>query len=531
MILIVDDKAENIYSLKKLLEVNNFEVDTASSGEEALKKVLKNNYALIIMDVQMPGMDGFEVAEVLSGTNKGKDIPIIFLSAISTEKKFVTKGYNSGGIDYVAKPVDPDILLLKVKTFSRLYQQARTLNEMQAVLRQEIEVRKAAEAEQQNKVQELHGVLESMPQIAFTANRAGFIEYANDEWYRYSDNKNKFPEVCNKNINLYDEVANAISAGVPLTLEANIKRLSDNEFRHHLLKLLPVKHDNVIVKWVGTFTDIHEQKLINEMLEQHVADRTRELQEANKALATSNNDLQQFASVASHDLKEPLRKIQVFSSILFERYEEQLNKEATGYLEKITSASQRMTVLINDLLNYSRLSIKNLFEPTDINAIICRLLEDLEIIIMDKDAEINVGPIPELEVIPGQIRQVLQNIISNALKFTQKGNKPVISIRAERVSHKEANSPADANGTFCRISISDNGIGFDEVYIDKIFTIFQRLNSREEFEGTGIGLAIAKKIIEQHDGIITARSKEGEGSTFIIVLPLHQELNQKNSEI
>ena len=144
-----------------------------------------------------------------------------------------------------------------------------------------------------------------------------------------------------------------------------------------------------------------------------------------------------------------------------------------------------MTVLINDLLNYSRLSIKNLFEPTDINAIICRLLEDLEIIIMDKDAEINVGPIPELEVIPGQIRQVLQNIISNALKFTQKGNKPVISIRAERVSHKEANSPADANGTFCRISISDNGIGFDEVYIDKIFTIFQRLNSREEFEGTG----------------------------------------------
>lgn len=145
MILIVDDNPENIYSLKKVLELNNFSVDTAYSGEEALKKILKNTYILIILDVQMPGMDGFEVAETISGYSKTKDVPIIFLSAVNTDKRFITRGYASGGIDYITKPVDVDILLLKVKTFYRLYEQAIELKDTQAFLREEIEFRKAAE--------------------------------------------------------------------------------------------------------------------------------------------------------------------------------------------------------------------------------------------------------------------------------------------------------------------------------------------------------------------------------------------------
>ncbi len=147
MILIVDDSPENIFTLKTLLELHAFPTDTASSGEEALKKTLRNSYALIIMDVQMPGMDGFEVAETLSGNSATKDIPIIFLSAINVEKKYITKGYSSGGIDYVTKPIDPDILLLRVKTFYRLYEQNRVLNQMQDSLRLEIEFRKAAQQE------------------------------------------------------------------------------------------------------------------------------------------------------------------------------------------------------------------------------------------------------------------------------------------------------------------------------------------------------------------------------------------------
>ena len=145
MILIVDDSRENIISLKKVLEKNNFEVDTASSGEEALKKVLKRSYVLIILDVQMPGMDGFEVAEAISGYSKAKETAIIFLSAASSNIKLITRGYSSGGLDYITKPVEVNILLLKVKTFYRIYEQSRALNEMQNALLEEIEFRKEAE--------------------------------------------------------------------------------------------------------------------------------------------------------------------------------------------------------------------------------------------------------------------------------------------------------------------------------------------------------------------------------------------------
>lgn len=147
MILIVDDKPENIFSLKTILELHSFPTDTAFSGEEALKKILRHSYVLIILDVQMPGMDGFEVAEAISGYSKARDIPIIFLSAVNTDKKFITKGYSSGGMDYITKPIDPDILLLKVKTFYRLYEQNRELNRIQASLRSEIEFRKKVESE------------------------------------------------------------------------------------------------------------------------------------------------------------------------------------------------------------------------------------------------------------------------------------------------------------------------------------------------------------------------------------------------
>ena len=150
MVLIVDDKPENVFSLKTILELHSFPTDTAMSGEEALRKILRTSYALIILDVQMPGMDGFEVAEAISGYSKAKDMPIIFLSAASTDKKFITKGYTSGGIDYITKPIDPDILLLKVKTFYRLYEQNRELNKIQASLRSEIEFRKKVESELQD---------------------------------------------------------------------------------------------------------------------------------------------------------------------------------------------------------------------------------------------------------------------------------------------------------------------------------------------------------------------------------------------
>src|SRR6478672_5830183 len=225
MILIVDDKPENIYALKALLESKNFTVDTALSGEEALKKILKNNYALIILDVQMPEMDGFEVAETLSGFSKSKDIPIIFLSAVNTDKKFITKGYASGAIDYVTKPVDPDILMLKVKTFNRLYEQAKELNEIQTALRAEIEVRKNVQAELKERAEQLYSTLESLPQIAFTSDNSGKIEFVNKHWLNYSLSNQEFPTSHPEDKNIKEEWAKCISKECPLEMEIRIKEL------------------------------------------------------------------------------------------------------------------------------------------------------------------------------------------------------------------------------------------------------------------------------------------------------------------
>ena len=265
-------------------------------------------------------------------------------------------------------------------------------------------------------------------------------------------------------------------------------------------------------------TDLTLQKETQRLLREN----NRQLAEANHALETSNHDLQQFASVASHDLQEPLRKIQIFSNLMMER-EMNLSEEAKRYLSKIIDSSGRMKTLIIDILNYSRLSANNLpLAPTDLNALVQHLQEDFELIIQEKEAVINIGNLPVIDANKGQIRQVFQNIISNALKFSKADVQPVIKIDAKRLSERSFESPEQADGPYCLISITDNGIGFEEKYVENVFSLFERLNSKDKYEGTGIGLAIAKKIVEKHQGLITAKSKEGIGSEFCIILPVNQ---------
>lgn len=266
-------------------------------------------------------------------------------------------------------------------------------------------------------------------------------------------------------------------------------------------------------------TDLSFQKRTQKQLEEN----NNSLAEMNQQLELTNHDLQQFASVASHDLQEPLRKVEIFSSRLKEKAKDLLTDDHKIYLDKIIDASRRMKLLIVDVLNYSRLSANNnVFELVDLNIMMKELLSDFELMILDKKASFHISPLPVVEGNKGQLRQVFQNIISNALKFSVPQQAPVIEIRSTTLAEKSFDSVEKKNGAYSLISIKDNGIGFDEKYLENIFTLFERLHTKDDYEGTGIGMAIAKKIIDKHNGLVSARSTPGKGAEFLFLLPVIQ---------
>ena len=268
-------------------------------------------------------------------------------------------------------------------------------------------------------------------------------------------------------------------------------------------------------------TDLTAQKATQKLL----IEKNNQLEVINHALELSNHDLQQFASIASHDLQEPIRKIQIFSNFL-EENETEMSEQSRSHLKKIINSSARMRTLVTEILNYSKLSAEeHEIRKINLNDIIAELRDHFELVIEEKKAQIKVGKLPVIEGNTGQIRQMFQNLISNALKFSREDVTPIIEIKARIISDKSFNAEEQENGSHCIISFQDNGIGFDGKYVENIFSLFERLNAKDKYEGAGIGLAIAKKIIEKHDGIITAESDEGKGANFQILLPLRQRNN------
>jgi signal transduction histidine kinase/DNA-binding response OmpR family regulator len=519
MILIVDDIDANLIALQKMLVLHGLNVETANSGEEALKKILKFNYSLIILDVQMPDMDGFEVAKILGQSNRTKDIPVLFLSAISKEKKYIFRGYASGAVDYITKPVDPDLLILKVKSFLKIAEQQNELKRIQEMLFKEVEIRKAAQEKLSEEMQQLQLVLESFPQMAFVLSKDGLLEYVNHQWPEYAKYSTVFPSIHPSDTRTWEDFNVHLSQGKTFTAEIRLRVLTSAEHRYFMMKVVPIQPLGVITKWVGTFTDIHRQKMDNELLETLVRKRTKELTLKNENLEFSNHELQQFAWVVSHDLKEPIRKIEMIVKLIKDRFIEK-DSLAVDYIDRAVNSARRMRLLIDDLLVYSRLSAKVSVEVADLNIIIKEVLDDLDTKMHPRQPVITVDKLPVIMGIPSQLRQVFQNLIGNALKFTKPEIQPIISVKWQRIADKSVDSVEDKTGKFCRIIVQDNGIGFDESLLHKIFIIFQSLNNRKLYEGTGIGLAIAKKIIEKHNGLITAQSKVDEGSSFIVILPL-----------
>jgi PAS domain S-box-containing protein len=267
----------------------------------------------------------------------------------------------------------------------------------------------------------------------------------------------------------------------------------------------PIDENGRVIGSVLVFKDITERKRVEETLARKASE-----------LARSNAELEQFAFVASHDLQEPLRKIQAFGDRLKARCEGLQSPDVKDYLERMQGAAARMRTLINDLLAFSRvIRSSEPFVQVDLAQVTREVLGDLEVRIEKTGARIDVGDLPTLDADPMQMRQLLLNLITNALKFQMPGATPVIHIQARTLT-------ALSGEALCEISVCDNGIGFDEKYVDKMFAVFQRLHGRGEYEGTGVGLAVCRRIVDRHHGNITAKSTPGQGATFTVTLPIHQ---------
>ncbi len=389
--------------------------------------------------------------------------------------------------------------------------------------------RKKAEEALAQSEEKFRVLTDTVPQFIWTGKPDGELDYFSDSVYKYSGMSPA--ELAHKGwltiVHPDDRAANiekwthAIKTGEDFFLEHRFRHY-DGTYRWQLSRAVPLLDDaGNILQWVGTSTDIDDQKNFQKNLEKLVEERTVDLQKANIELENMNRELSSFAYISSHDLQEPLRKIQTFVSIILSTDHDKLSETGKKNFARMQLAANRMKALINDLLTYSRANAaEKIFETTDLNTIISEISGEFAEAFETKGGVLKVCEIPLINAIPFQLRQLFMNLISNAIKFSTDDVMPVITIDSEIVKGKTiANSNLFKEDDYLHIIVKDNGIGFSQEYAEKIFEVFQRLHSKGEYEGTGIGLAICNKIVENHNGLIYAESEPGKGATFHIYLP------------
>ncbi len=425
---------------------------------------------------------------------------------------------------------------VKIESFITYFKKEHPLSPYDELRKKNIQLlelsEKLSDRENQYKV-----LTETVPLMMFTANASGFINYINKWLKDYFNLLDMIPGKLNWQSLLHDtdnktvreEWKKAQSGQLHFKTQVKLKAKNNEEPLWHLASILPLINDhNQVVSWTGFFVDIHAQKVVENTLKNNIELKTAQkqllnyqnkLEEKVTELNKSNHDLEQFAYIASHDLQEPLRKIRSFTELLEKNFDDK--EKAKKYLGKIDSSSERMSSLIKGVLNYSRLSTaETIFEQTDLQKIVEQVKQDIELVIEEKKASVTAGSLPVISAIPQQVYQLFYNLINNALKFSN--GKPVVSITAKVLPVSDIKLYPDLHPAvkYTVLSFKDNGIGFDQKYAQQIFTIFKRLNSKETFEGTGIGLSLCKKITDNHHGVISAESEPGKGTTFTVILPV-----------
>ncbi|WP_298715640.1 ATP-binding protein, partial [Chitinophaga sp.] len=515
-VLLADDNADMREYLTRLLS-QQFVVEAAIDGEDAFRQAIHQPPDLLLTDIMMPKLDGMGLLKKLRHHPKTSDVPVIFLSARAGEEAKI-EGLATGADDYLIKPFSAREVVAKVdahiKTAQYRKQTARLLNSFLMQAPAAIAV--------------LHG-----PAHIYTLANSKFLALAGkpeDEILGHSI-RQIWPEIEGQEI--LSLLENVYASGKPFTANelptTTVRNNGENTTGYYDYILHPLKneegHVTDVMLYAHEVTDkvqarktiaeseqhlrqlAEERKRFAEKLESTVEKRTRELQR-------SNEDLMHFAHVASHDLKEPVRKIKTFGKRLWDEYAGDVPEKGQTYVRKVLTAADRMLSVIEGILRYSAISAsEQAYSPVNLNDLITHIQSDLELPIQQKGAVIRCDDLPVIDGAAILLHQLFYNIIQNALKFSRPDHAPVITITC---SEQTIGSTAHA-----RISVSDNGIGFDEQYAARIFETFARLHPADKFEGTGLGLALCKKIAERHGGTISAGSRGQEGAEFIITLPVH----------
>jgi len=394
----------------------------------------------------------------------------------------------------------------------------------------DIAVRRRAEEALAEEHNLLRGVMDAMPEQVFVTDRDGCFIIDNISHRKFIGVKLTREVEGRTPADFFpgpvaDEMAKdnrlIMESGEPVLHQEDLVVRGDGQVVWMATTKVPL-HDveGRCIGLVGVSSDISVRKEAEERLRL-----------AAEQLRRSNLELQEFASVASHDLQEPLRKIQAFGDRLRVKCAAALGENGHDYLERMQDAARRMQILLHDLLTLSRVTSKaQPFERVNLRKIVEDVVSDLEVRIEQTGGLVEIGRLPVIDADAGQMRQLLQNLISNALKFQARGTKPEVIISGKVLDNAESLPGSMPGEEICQLVVRDNGIGFDERYLDRIFQVFQRLHSRSDYEGTGIGLAVCRKIAERHGGTISAKSAEGEGATFIVTLPVKQRISEGNEE-
>ncbi len=508
-ILLVDDSPENLVSLEAALSGLGEELVLARSGKEALRHLLDDDFAAILLDVRMPEMDGFETAELIRRRPRSRQVPILFLTGYRNEEHLF-RGYDLGAVDFLFKPIVPEVLRSKVAVFVELSRSNAKLQEQADALRAQAAVLQKTE-------QKFRSLLEAAPDAMVVCREDGEIVMVNSQtevlfncrrdqlvsrniralvpdWeYRFRQGLDAgfgTPSVqsCERGIEIH-----AFPEGrAPFQAEFSFSPLHTEE--------------GVVV--TCSIRDISERKRAEEHIRELNANLEERVLERTEALLRSNEELQQFAYVASHDLQEPLRTVSIYAQLLAKRYQGQLADDADQFIKFIVEGSGRMEKLIHDLLDFSRVDARgtDFFARRSCDEALDDAIRNLHSLIEESGAVITREPLPYVNGDLVQLTRLFQNLLVNSIIY-----------RTEDVPR--VNITAQGHNDEWLVAVRDNGIGIEPQYAEKIFGIFRCLQPRDKSSGTGMGLAICRKIVSRHEGRIWVDSALGKGATFYFTLP------------